>query len=511
MKINVSKNTVQGSFWGIMRQIVAIIFPFIIRTIIIKKLGSDYSGLNSLFSSILNILNLADLGIGSAMVFAMYKPVASDDYGKISALLNLYRKAYLIIGFVVLSIGGALIPFLKFLISGDVPNDINIYILFSIYLLNSASTYFFFAYYSSILFAYQRQADSSKIQLFVNIASYGIQIVLLLLFANFYLYILVLPISTIVYNLLVYLFVRKKYPNIYPKGVVDSSEKKEIKKNVFSLFVFKIGSVVGNSIDSIIISSFLGLTAVSNYNNYFYILNAVSGLVLIIFSSLTAGLGNKLVYNTDEQNAKDFSLILSINALIVVLCTNCMFGLYQDFMVFWLGEVYLLPFGMMACFCIYFFAHLIRKTCITYRDAAGMWRDTMLMPIVSSSINLGLDILLVQLFGLYGIIIATIFCMLFIELPWEAVLLLRKRIKYPIGKYFLRIIIYCFVGIASCNACRVFSNMVCIDNIYLKMIMDLLISSLTGLALFSLLTIFEENNIFKISSFLITLLKAKKR
>ena len=510
MKVNVSKNVIQGSFWGILWRIVTIIFPFIIRTIIIKKLGSDYSGLNSLFSSVLNVLNLADLGIGAAMVFAMYKPVANDDYDKISALLNLYRKAYLIIGAVVLGLGGATMPFLRFLISGDVPNDINIYILFLIYLLNSASTYFFFAYYNSILFAYQRQADSSKIQLFVYVFSYLIQIVFLLLFKNFYLYIIILPISTIAYNLLSCLYVRKKYPNIRPRGIVDASEKKEIKKNVISLFVFKIGSIVGNSIDSIIISSFLGLTIVSNYNNYYYILNAVSGVVLILFNSLTAGLGNKLVYNSEDQNAKEFSLILSINALIVVLCTNCMFGLYQDFISFWLGEEFLLDYGLMICFCIYFFVHLIRKTCVTYRDAAGMWRDTMLMPLVSASINLTLDILLVKAIGLYGIIVATIFCMFFIELPWEAVLLLKKKIKYPAWKYFTRVLIYCFVSIVSCKVCLSFLEMVSIKNIYLRMVSDLAISFTSGFVLYSLLTIFEENNVFKILSFLLLRFIPKK-
>ena len=293
---------------------------------------------------------------------------------------------------------------------------------------------------------------------------------------------------------------------------MDDSEKKEIKKNVFSLFVFKIGSIVGNSIDSIIISSFLGLTIVSNYNNYYYILNAVSGLVLTLFNSLTAGLGNKLVYNDDEQNAKEFSLILSINALIVVLCTSCMFGLYQDFISFWLGEDFLLPYGLMICFCVYFFVHLIQKTTVTYRDAAGMWRDTILMPLVSASLNLCLDILLVNFFGLYGIIVATIGCMLFVELPWEAYLLLKKKIKYPLIKYFLRIVLYCFVGIASCGVCACLVSIVSfVENIFIKMLLDLVFALLSGLVLFSVLTFFEENNILKIFSFMFARILPSKK
>ena len=165
MRTNVSKNTFQGTFWGVLWKATTIILPFVIRTIIIKKLGDSYSGLNSLFSSILNVLNLADLGIGSAMVFAMYKPVADDDNNKICSLLNFYKKAYFVIGIVISIIGLSIRPLLPFLINDSVPQDINIYILYLFYLANSVSTYFFLAYYSSVFYAqtfYQSKSLSNS-------------------------------------------------------------------------------------------------------------------------------------------------------------------------------------------------------------------------------------------------------------------------------------------------------------------------------------------------------------
>ena len=180
MKISVAKNTIQGSIWGIASKSVSILLPFVIRTLIIHELGVEYAGLGSLFSSILQVLSLADLGIGVAMVYAMYKPVAEDDIESISALLAFYRKVYIVIGGVVGALGLLILPFLEIFIQGAIPDNINIYILFLIYLANTVLSYSFLSYYSSILSAYQREADNSRIQLVINVLAYILQIVLLL-------------------------------------------------------------------------------------------------------------------------------------------------------------------------------------------------------------------------------------------------------------------------------------------------------------------------------------------
>lgn len=503
MKINVTKNTIQGSFWGLLNKILSILLPFVIRTIIIRKLGAEYAGLNSLFNSILQVLNLADLGIGSAMVYAMYKPILNDDFPKVSALLNFYKKAYFIIGTVILTAGLLVMPFLNYLVKGDIPSDINIYTLFVIYLFNTVSSYYFFSYYSSISFAYQRQADTSRIQLFVNTSMYVIQIILLLLFNNYYIYICLLPVGTIIYNVLVCIYTRNKYPSIRPAGTITKEEKREIGKDVFALSVYKAGGLASHSFDSIIISSTLGLALVSMYDNYYYIMNAVTGLLIIVFNALTAGIGQKLLKDSKEKIANEFSIIFAVDGLVSTICVACMFCLYQDFMVLWVGDNYLLEFGIMCLFCMYFFSHMIRKPIVMYRDAAGMWRDNMFQPLVSGLVNLFLDIVLIKVIGIYGILIATIGSMLLIDLPWETIIFLRKKVTYDIKKYFGRLILYFLIGAGTCALCFLVINSLHINNIYLRMVASLFLAIVISIGTYSLCTLFLKDNVKRIFSFMI--------
>ena len=211
MRLEKFKNAKRNSIWGIIFRIVVIIFPFAIRTIIIKKIGTDYLGLSSLFTSILNLLNLTELGVGTAIVYSMYEPLAKDDDKKICALMNLYKKIYRIIGLIVLIIGLIIIPFIKNLITGQVPNDINIYYLFFIYLANTVLSYWLFAYKVCIIQIHQRVDIATKINILVYILTYSIQIIILISIKNYYLYTLMLPLSTILYNILNGLYVDRQY------------------------------------------------------------------------------------------------------------------------------------------------------------------------------------------------------------------------------------------------------------------------------------------------------------
>ena len=228
MKIQVTKNTIQGTIWGVVGKLLSIIFPFVIRTIIIRKIGVEYAGLGSLFVSILQVLNVAELGFGTAIVFSMYKPVSEDDTIKLSALLKYFRKIYYIIGFGIFAAGLMVMPFLKDLIYGDVPSDVNLYVLYLLYLLTTVSTYLFFGYTHSILSAYQREADNNKISMAVMLLTYLLQIIFLLLFENIYIYTLLLPISSITINIIRYFYVKKKYPLIKCEGNITIEEKKRI-------------------------------------------------------------------------------------------------------------------------------------------------------------------------------------------------------------------------------------------------------------------------------------------
>ena len=185
---NILRNALSGFFY----KGVTLTFPFIIRTIIIYRLGAEFAGLSSLFSSILQVLSLTELGISNAIVYEMYKPISTGNTSMVSALLNLYKKLYRIVGCLILTIGLVLVPFLDTLIHGSYPSEINIYVLYFIFLLNTVLSYFLFAYKSALLFADQRQDIENVINMMIIAITYIVQIIVLIIFENYYIYILFL-------------------------------------------------------------------------------------------------------------------------------------------------------------------------------------------------------------------------------------------------------------------------------------------------------------------------------
>ena len=472
MILEKKKNVRSGVIWGFISQLITIILPFIIRSLIIRRLGAEYAGLSSLFTSVLQVLSLAELGFGSAMVYAMYKPVAEDDYDMLGRILSYYRKIYLVIGLVVLVVGSALFPFLGFLINGDVPSDVNIYILYAIYLFNTVISYQFLSYRASLLSAYQREDLNSLAKTISNIAMYVLQLVFILTLKNYYLYVVWFPFATLLFNIIRYFIAKKKYKHITPHGEISTEQKKEIKKNVYALFFHSIGSVVLNSIDNIVISVMLGLVVLASYNNYYIILSSISGFMIVIFNTMCAGIGNSIILKSKEENYKEFFSIFAFNGVLVSFCTLCFFSEYQNFIALWVGEELVLPFVTMILFCVYFFIHIIRRTVLTYRDAYGLWKETRFQPIVSALFNLGLNIALVYLIGLNGILISTILAMTLIDVPWETYVLFKKMGK-GVKKYIYYNAVFIIATALACTGLYFINSLIDI-NYWVNVILYLL-------------------------------------
>lgn len=436
------KNSLRNVSGALINKATAIVFPFIIRTIIIYYLGTEYAGLSSLFTSVLQILSLSELGIGSAIVFSMYKPVAEKNTSKINALLKLYRKFYYIIGCVIFGVGIMLIPVVPKLISGTYPEDINLYALYLIYLANTVLSYFLFAYKTSILNAFQRSDIESNLTTVINIGMYVVQIVMLIAFKNYYSYILCLPIATIVINMVRSYIVDKQYPDIHCAGEVAQEVKKDIFKRVSALIGHQLSGTVNCSLDNIVVSAFLGLKVVAQYGNYYYIVSALSGVMQVTFNSLTASIGNSLIKESKEKNLEDFYDIQYINSWIVGWICITMICLYQDFMRLWVGEDLLFPFNIVVLFAVYFYSWQNRRTVLTYKNACGMWWADKIKPYVSVATNLILNFALVQVCGIYGVMLSTIVCYVFIEFPWETHALFKEYFNTGTFDYWIRIFKY---------------------------------------------------------------------
>ena len=444
-----TKNATRNITWGFINKIVSLILPFICRTVMIYTMGTEYTGLGGLFASVLQVLSLAELGVGSAIVYSMYKPIAEGDDEKVCALLNLYKKMYHMIGIVILVIGLILMPFLKYLIKGSYPEDISIYLLYAIYLFNTVISYFLFSYKCSLLNATQRNDISCKIGIFVTLGTYLSQIFVLVQFRNYYIYALVMPIMSITNNIVTAHIATKMYPQYFCKGKLQKSELASIKETTFALVLYKIGSVLSDSFDSIILSAFLGLTTLTMYQNYNYIQNSVGAFLLIITTSIIAGVGNSVVTETIEKNYSDFRKFTLLYMWITGWCTVCLVSLYQPFMKIWVGNDLLFSVEIMIIFCVYFYTRKVGDICYAYRQAAGLWKYDKMRPIIEAVINLIINIVWVKKFGVSGVLISTILCLVFINFGWGTFILFKYYFKRKMVYYVMDQIYYLMITIVG--------------------------------------------------------------
>lgn len=440
MRLDSSKNTKKNFASGLIYRIVFLSFQFIIRTIIIRQLGAEYSGLDTLFTSILQVLNLAELGVGNALVFSMYKPIVDDDSATLCALMRMYKILYRIIGLIILVMGLMLIPFIPHLISGDVPEAINVYIIYFINLLSTIITYWLFSYRSSLLLAYQRNDVSNSIALGIEIFKFFLQIIILFSLKNYYLYLAVTLFTVGLNNIIAAWVTHKMYPHINPSGTLLPLEQKKIFIQIKDIFTARLGSIVNNSCDTIIVSAFLGLTDLTKYSNYYYIVTLIRGFMRLIHQSACAGIGNKLILDSPDKRYRDFLSFSYICSFVISICTNAYLCGIQPFMAVWAKEKWMYPNAVAVLFAVYLYVHENASVLLTYKDAAGIWHNDRFRPLIAAMFNLGLNLFLVRRIGIYGIIISTILGFLLIATPWLIINAFKYIFKMS-GKEYIGILL----------------------------------------------------------------------
>lgn len=483
-----SLNAKRNMLWGCVNKIVFIVFPFISRTALLKILGEEYLGLNGLFSSILQVLSLSELGFSMAMVYSMYKPIAEGDDDLVCALLKLYRKIYRIIGCFIFCAGLVLIPFLEDLIRGSYPEDINLVALYLIYLVNTVVSYWIAAYRASLFVANQRMDVDTNIHTVCSVLMYSLQIGCLLVFRNYYAFIIWMPVFTTIKNIIEAILSKKYFPQYCCRGDLPKDEIQKIKTQIFALMGHKIGAVVLSASDNIVISAFIGLASVAMYNNYFMLITAVGSILNIIYTSITASVGNSIVKETVDKNYNDFSVLTFINMWIIGWFAICFACLFQPFMIIWVGEQSLFPYKTVLLFVIYFIVLYARKIVNTYKDACGMWMADVGKPYVEAFFNLAVNICLVQIIGINGVVISSIIAMGFISLPWEAHVLFKKYFKKKESKYYKELVWMILTmslgGIVTYLICSVFP-MIGVIPFIIKMLICALVPNVLFVLLFS--------------------------
>lgn len=486
MKLDRTRNSLRNIFWGLVNKIVMLLFPFALRTVLIYSLGADFLGLNSLFTSVLTVLNLAELGFSSAVVFNMYKPIAENDTETICALMSYYRRAYYVIGVCVSVVGILLIPFLPYLIGGEYPQSVNIVLLYLLFLANTSVSYFLFSYKNCILTAYQREDIVSKITLALKIAMYILQMAALLVLKNYYLYVGAMILCTVLTNVVTAYYSDRIYPQYQCRGTIGKEKRSDIRRNIQGLMVGKVCMVSRNSFDSIFLSMFLGLKTVAIYGNYYYIMSAISGILTILMTSLSAGIGNSIATETVEKNYRDLNKFVFIYAWISGWCAVCLFCLYQPFMKIWMGPDMLFPMLDVILICLYFYSLTMGDVRSQYSSAAGLFWENRTYVLAEALTNLVLNYALGKLFGVHGIIAATLISILCINFVWGSAILFKHYFKdYSVLRFYGNHLLYFLVAIAA--AVITYAVTCCLSaNAYLQLIGGAVICCIVPNAVFFL-------------------------
>lgn len=440
-------NTRRNIVASYLLMIIQTVFSFISKSVIVYTLGSEFLGLSSLFNSILTVLNVAEMGFTTSIVFFMYKPLAEGNTKRVCALLAYLKKVYRIVGIVILTLGVVLAFFLPWLINGNVPESTNVYVLYFLYLINTTVSYFLYAYKTALLTAIQRLDLTKIVSCIVSVVQYSLQLIALIVFHNYYLFVLAMVLGTAFTNISAGYISDHFYPQYKCYGEISNEDKNAIIGKVKGLLICNISIVTYSTLDNIVISSFIGLTAVAIYANYMTIYKAINQLVLMIRSAMQSSVGNSIANETIDKNLHDVFLWQFLFTVIATWCASCMICLFQPFMKLWMGDDMLLPIADVALIVIWFFIDIVQQAHFLYLNGAGMWNDMKYSYIFNTGCNLILNVLLGKFWGITGILIASLVTCIISGTFWQCIIIFRNYFKSSAREYIITQIRYFAIGV----------------------------------------------------------------
>lgn len=386
---------------------LGLLISFISRIFFIKLLGNEYLGLNGLFTNILSVLSLAELGVGTAITYSLYKPIADNNTRKLKMLMQFYKKVYTLIGIIILILGICITPFLNLFLK-EIPTINNIELIYILFVINTAISYFY-SYKTNLIIANQKNYITTIYHYISIIILNIVQIIYLFFQKNYIGYLFLQIIATLLENILISAKANKMYPYLKNKTKIplDFTTKNSIIKNTKAMMMHKIGGVVVNSTDNILISIIIGLSSVGLYSNYYLIINALNKIISQLYSSITASVGNLCASST---KIKQYLIYKSINFLtfwIYSFSSICLLILFNPFIEIWLGKEYLFSMDIVLILVINYYITGMRKSVLTFREATGLFEKDKYKALVESIVNIVFSILLAKKLGILGIFLGT--------------------------------------------------------------------------------------------------------
>lgn len=498
-------NSIKNSVTSFISYFIISIITIILQRIFIDIFTIEFLGLNTLFKNIFTMLNLFEFGMSTIIIYYFYKPIFNKDESKLNDLIYFTKKIYKYIILIIFCFGLLLIPFLKIIVKGNL--DINIYIVYSIFLISTLFTYFI-SYKKCIIIAYQKNYIVNIIHTICLIITSILQIIIILIFKNYYLYLICNIFNVILENIIINIYVNNKYKYINKKEIneIDEDTKNDIFSKMKAYFLDKFATIIINNTDPIALSIFFNLKVVGIYSNYIFILNGVDAIFNGIISSLTPSIGDLLVEKSPKKNYEVFKKIRLVNLLITIFTASLILCLSQDFISIWVGKEYLFSKYLLLTLTILFYKNFMKYTFKVFKHGAGIWVEDRFVPVVVAVSNIVLTLILLKIFGVVGVFFGTILSSIphwFYDFPKFIYVKLFNK-KYI--DYYKEMIRDILVSIIVIVITYISLNYISLNNIICTLLLKTIIGTLINIILFFI--IFRKNNEFK---YFINLIKTKVR
>ncbi len=445
-----TSNAISNSGVILVYRAVHMVMQFVLRTVFIKFLGNEYTGVSTLFTDILTVLSIAELGIPTAMNYALYKPFAEKDVPRITVLVKFFRKAYAISGCVILVGGLCLVPFLDYLVT-DVPNIVeDIRLIYLMYLAASASSYFL-VYKSSLLRVDQKGRVITYIDLIVLTVENVVEIILLATTRAYFSYLIVRLVATVLRNLLISDQANKRYKQYLVKTdeKLSRGEVRKIMKDVYALALYRISSIALNSTSSIVISAFVGTTQVALIGNYTLLTNSIRTAVDQVGQAVRPSIGNLAVTSEKEYQQKIFDRINFLFFWLSCVCAACFFALLTPFVSdVWFDAAHAVDTVVTAVICLNLYVSLMVVPVDMFRSANGLFVQGKYRPVIMAILNIVLDLLLVKRFGMAGVLAAASISRLSTQVWYDAWLIYSRVFRAKTSRYLIQYAVRMLITVA---------------------------------------------------------------
>lgn len=459
MRMDRTENTVKNVTFSMLSEFMLAVLKFVSRYVFVQILGKEYLGLDGLFTDILAVLSLAELGFSVSITYSLYRPAAEGDRELIKSLIRLYRRVYQIVGVTVLTVGAGLTPFLDFFVK-EMPEDIPYIPL--IYLLNVLNTgvAYFFTYKSTLLFVYQKKYIDTMIRAGLTLLVNVVQIVVLVVSGNYLYYLCILVAGTVLQNVAVAVKADRLYPYLREKEVrpLPGEILQDIRRNVSAMILNRVGAAAVFSTDNILISKFVGIITTGLYSNYVMIRGFLNLMVGALFNALTPALGSLVATETEEAKREAFRRLDFFGAWLFGWLSICLLWLFDPFITLWLGEDYLLPRPAVILIVINFYVNSMRIPVAKTRSAMGLFWDERYKSILEAIVNLVVSVLLAQRWGIVGILAGTLISSAALPFWIEPRGLYRYGFRQSgreyFVRYFLRLVVTVGAGALTGLLCR---------------------------------------------------------